>query len=175
MDAEEAYEIFQGPPPIAITQKEVERLFAPQPILPRTDVEFIQRYRTLKGAAWKWSEKYFSQDQAQLVTTLDLMRISEHTPELMEYVNTIASCGSQSWEDVFSKRITTLVYGIMGKAIEVHVFGQEMFGASENQIRSLRLLDLEMSKIDGIFFSSVHILPSTHLSQISHTFPEPIH
>ena len=41
------------------------------------------------------------------------------------------------------------MYGILGKMLEVHVFGHEMFGADKEQLSELRELDMELVNRDG--------------------------
>ena len=54
------------------------------------------------------------------------------------------------------------MYGMLGKVLEVHVFGHEMFGADGEQVRELRELDIELVNRDGILLpsSSSCCLPS---------------
>lgn len=131
---------------------DLESYFAPHPILPRTDLEFEQRFKHLKAASWRWAKQYFSQAaQAEAKSKpVDLLQLSKQCPELMEYVGCIASPEvGKEWESVFSERRAPLVYGILGKVIEVHVLGHEMFGCTDSQLRALRMLDLELLYGDG--------------------------
>lgn len=42
-----------------------------------------------------------------------------------------------------------MVYGVLGKVIEIHVFVEEMFGANDRQRSTLRDIDLEMLNLNG--------------------------
>ena len=55
----------------------------------------------------------------------------------------------KGWEHVFNERRAPLVYAVLGKVLEVHVFGHEMFGAAEPQLKTLRTLDLILAYDDG--------------------------
>lgn len=144
-----ALEVGPDRTPSVLTQEDLEQLLPPQPLLPRTDAEFEDRYRELKSATMKWVKQHFSKDFAKSPTSLDLLQISQKTPELIQYVNFIASSGKDSWEDIFAERRVALVYGVLGKAIEIHVFGEEMFGASDRQRTTLRGIDVEMLNLNG--------------------------
>lgn len=140
---------FSNPPK---TTADLESYFAPHPVLPRTDLEFEQRFKYLKAASWHWAKQYFSQAaQAEAKSKpVDLLQLSKQCPELMEYVEYIASPEvGKDWENVFSERRAPLVYGILGKVIQVHVLGHEMFGCTDSQLRALRMLDLELLDSDG--------------------------
>lgn len=111
------------------------------------DAEFTGRYLALKSSAWDWVITYFSTATHEL----DLLHLAHKTsPQLMEYANFISSCGDKTWEHVFHKQRATLVYGILGKMLEVHVFGHEMFGAAESQLAGLRAMDLKLIDEDGM-------------------------
>lgn len=71
----------------------------------------------------------------------------------MECANWISCCGQKrTWEGVFNEQRAQLVYGVLGKMLEVHVFGHEMFGANKEQLRELRELDMELIDSDGTSF-----------------------
>ena len=121
-----------------------------------TDASFEQRHKSLKDAAWQWATENFSDDAAggppyyapNKIT--DLPRLCQNHPELAEYVSFLASCPCDvTWEEFFNTRKTFLAFAVLGKVLEVHIFGQEMFGASEAQTKVLRSLDLEMMHQDG--------------------------
>lgn len=84
---------------------------------------------------------------------LDLMELAETHPQLMEYINsTSASPQLTDWETWIEKRKAAIVYAMLGKVIEVHVFGEELYGASESQKALLRKWDRENMDWDGEFF-----------------------
>ncbi|KAL9629077.1 MAG: hypothetical protein Q9204_005482 [Flavoplaca sp. TL-2023a] len=89
----------------------------------------------------------------------------------MEYINsTTASPQFTDWETWIGKRKASIVYAILGKVIEVHVFGEEFFGASESQKAHLRKWDREKMDWDG--FKRQHLRAAAitiFLDQ--HTFP----
>ena len=139
-----------------------------------TDDDFERRHKSLKDAAWQWANENFSSVKengaigtanggataaAAAATAAakvsspknsDVLQLCLDHPQLAEYVNFLASCPhNETWEDFFNTRKTFLAFAILGKVLEVHVFGQEMFGASEAQVKVLRALDLEMAHQDG--------------------------
>lgn len=120
-----------------------------------TDADFERRHKSLKDAAWQWATENFSGDTGPLYASQasqisDLPRLCHDHPELAEYVNFLASCPhDQTWEEFFDTRRAFLAFAVLGKVLEVHIFGQEMFGASEAQVKVLRSLDLEMMHQDG--------------------------
>lgn len=117
------------------------------------DKDFGARYREIKKLAWIWVQDYFSHVTPEAKRSLDLLHLAHTSPELMEYANWISCCGQKrTWEDVFSEQRAVLVYGILGKMLEVHVFGHEMFGADKEQLRELRELDVELVNRDGTLF-----------------------
>lgn len=149
LDGTRALEGVPDPMPSVLTQEDLEQMLPPKPLLPRTDAEFEDRYRELKAAAMTWVKQHFSKDFAKPLTSLDMLQISKNTPELIQYINYIVSSGKDKWEDIFVERRIALVYGVLGKAIEIHVFGEEMFGASDRQRITLRGIDLEMRNKNG--------------------------
>ena len=117
------------------------------------DVDFESRYRELKSLGWTWVKTYFSDVTPEAKKSLNLLHLAHQSPELMEYANWISCCGQKrTWEGVFNEQRAQLVYGILGKMLEVHVFGQEMFGADKEQLRELRELDMELANRDGTAF-----------------------
>ena len=111
-----------------------------------------QDYRRLKTDAWKWTLTHFPFN----TTSPDLLALCTSSPQLMEYANYLSALGSSysSWEEVFSRERPFLVYSVLGKILEVHVFGSEMFGGTEEQLQQLRDLDTKMMMDDGKFTSS---------------------
>ncbi|KAI4267024.1 MAG: hypothetical protein LQ337_008559, partial [Flavoplaca oasis] len=108
---------------------------------PQTPEQISKCYQDLRSAAWEWAKGTF--DHGSL-NRLDLMQLAETNPQLMEYINsTTASPQLTDWETWIGKRKAAIVYAILGKVIEVHVFGEELFGASESQKAHLRKWDRE--------------------------------
>ena len=137
------------------------------PLESSIDRDFQTRYDTLRASALEWASLYFppvasSSSSSAEGKGLDLLSLCTTSPELMEYANYIsasASCGgannSSSWERVFHERRNFLVYGILGKMLEVHVFGCEIFGATEQQLEKLREVDGRLVMKDGKAHSHV--------------------
>lgn len=67
------------------------------------------------------------------------------------YISEVETVGG--WEIFFNSQRSSIVFAVLGKVLEVHVFGHEMFGSSDAQLKALRSLDLEMINLDGVFFS----------------------
>ena len=115
--------------------------------LPREDLKFLTQYRRLKLLSWQWATTHFSPSTP--VPCPDLLHLSTTCPSLLTYVNYISACTNQTWEQVFTTHRAILVYCILGKMLEVHVFGHEAFGISEQQAGVLRGLDLLCVNNDG--------------------------
>lgn len=166
IDGARDLEVMLNPIPNVLTQKDLEQLLPPKPLLPRTDAEFEDRYRELKVAAMSWVKQHFSKDFAKPLTSFDILEISNKNPELIQYINCIVSSGRDSWEDIFVERRIALIYGVLGKVIEVHVFGEEMFGASDRQRTTLRGIDLEMLNLNGrrLTHTVISRSPDVHLA-----------
>jgi hypothetical protein len=117
------------------------------------DEEYKQRYLNLKATAWHWASTYFPPPTSipgSSQPPLNLTDLCHSSPQLMEYANYISVCTDTStWEDVFDKQRTFLVYSILGKLIDVHIFGHEMFGATDEQLHTLRAADEESIMDDG--------------------------
>ncbi|KAL6713820.1 hypothetical protein ACLMJK_008314 [Lecanora helva] len=111
---------------------------APQPKT-NADAEFYRFYLAIKRYAWDWSTKYFPPTSQPL----NLLELCESHPQLMEYANYLSACTNKTWEDVFNEQRHLLVYCIIGKTLEVHVFGQELIGGSAQQIEEMRRYDAE--------------------------------
>ena len=121
-----------------------------QKLAPNPDAGFQARYLKLKSLAWNWVQNHFSDTTPATKQPLNLLHLAHTSPQLMEYANWICCCGKKrTWEDVFNEQRAELVYGILGKMLEVHVFGHEMFGADQAQLQALRELDLELVNRDG--------------------------
>lgn len=110
-----------------------------KPQLPRTDGEFAHRYNVLLIGIWKWASKYFAPHDVDHVKEADLR--DEHM--LHSYIDSIAMATSPDirWNDVIQTLLPRLVMGIIMKVIQIHIFGLELFGASQAQLRILRLAD----------------------------------
>ena len=115
-----------------------------------SDSNFGQRYRTLKQLAWRWAKSYFCTKGCSAQKPVDLLKLCKDSPKLMEFANYISACADEPWEYVFNERRHFLVFGILGKMLEVHVFGHEMFGATEEQLKELRETDGQLSMEDGM-------------------------
>lgn len=114
------------------------------------DAAFRARYAEIKRLAWTWVQKHFPAVDPGAKRRLDLLRLAHTSPQLMEYANWVSCCGQKrTWEGVFAEQRAQLVYGMLGKVLEVHVFGHEMFGADREQLRELRELDMELLNKDG--------------------------
>ena len=115
----------------------------PQKRTRNPDADFEKRYVEIKSLAWTWVRKYFSNVAPEAQRSLDLLDLAHTSPELMEIANWISCRGrKRTWEDVFNEQRALLVYGILGKVLETHVFTHEMFGADKEQLRELRELDM---------------------------------
>lgn len=133
-----------------LTIDDLDDLIGPRPDLPYTDTQLEERFKALKRATWLWATDYFSDTGPNASVIVDLVQLSQDYPELAEYINYLASCPQEeTWEQFVKSRRTYLAFAVLGKVLEVHVFGQEMFGASEAQLKALRSLDLEMIHLNG--------------------------
>lgn len=149
-----------GPPRETVTVAEDEEsdvatilIEPPRKRIPNRDADFQTRYLEIKSLAWTWVKSYFSDLNPETKRSLNLLQLAHTSPQLMEYANWISCCGQKrTWEDVFNEQRPQLVYGILGKMLEVHVFGHEMFGADKAQLRALRELDMELVNSDGNAF-----------------------
>lgn len=122
--------------------------FKRHPVLPRTDGEFEEILILIKRTAWRWAFEHFKDVQITEARKLDLYKLAHESPELMEYANWIA-LGGNRWEDIFNEKRSSLIFGILGKMLEVHVFGNEMFGATPGQLEALIATEKEMVHVDG--------------------------
>ncbi len=127
--------------------------------------EYKQRYLDLKATAWHWSSTYFPPLTSIPPPSLNLSDLCLTSPQLMEYANYISVCTNDStWEDVFNEQRTYLVYSILGKMIDVHIFGHEMFGATDEQLHTLRAADEECMMDDGKFLPPQTSHPPSSIS-----------
>ncbi|KAL8645088.1 MAG: hypothetical protein Q9226_007457, partial [Calogaya cf. arnoldii] len=122
---QELYHDIQENPDIRFDRKAIEQLLANTH--PQTLEDITQCYHDLRSAAWKWAKDTFQYESS---TPLDLMQLATTHPELMEYINsTTASPQLLDWETFLAKKRAAIVYAILGKVIDVHVFAEELFGA----------------------------------------------
>ncbi|KAI4266142.1 MAG: hypothetical protein L6R38_008931, partial [Xanthoria sp. 2 TBL-2021] len=136
---EELYQEILECPYLRFDHRGIEELLADAQ--PRTPDEMAQCYHDLRSAAWKWAKDTFQYESS---TPLDLMELATSHPELMEYINsTTASPQLTSWETLLQKKRAAIVYSILGKVLDIHVFGEELFGASPEQKYTLRASDRE--------------------------------
>ncbi|KAL8993205.1 MAG: hypothetical protein Q9188_007390, partial [Gyalolechia gomerana] len=130
------------------SQQALEAFFKSQPEHPRTDVIYKHRYQALRSAAWDWAKIYFS-DVSASSPPLDLMHLLETHPELMEYINsTTSSPHSEVWEQILRLKRAEIVYSILGKVLEMHVFGKELFGATPEEQGLMQAKDYRMRDSD---------------------------
>lgn len=128
--------------------KQMQVFFNTTLTYPSTDEAFKHRYQDLRNAAWEWAQSYFP--VAADALPLDLMHLATHAPELMEYINaTTAGPSTGTWEHLLSTKRAEIIYSILGKAFEVHIFGEELFGSTPQQKRKLQMADREMFDADG--------------------------
>ena len=142
---------------IVVTQTDVVQIkvnpfakFMSQSDIGSEALEIKERYGALKVEAWKWALKHFPKaDSAK--ASLSLLKLAETSPELIEYVDYISACTAHDWLYVFNEQRPKLVFGILGKMLEVHVFGHEMFGAADEQLQKLQEKDFDERNADGKF------------------------
>ncbi|KAL8932346.1 MAG: hypothetical protein Q9211_006371, partial [Gyalolechia sp. 1 TL-2023] len=146
-EMEQALEYFAQPENRS-SQQALEAFFNSQPEYPQTDASYKNRYQALRSAAWEWAKKYFS-DVSVSSAPLDLMHLLENHPELMEYINsTTSSPHSEVWEQLLQHKRAEIVYSILGKVLEMHVFGKELFGATSQEERLMQAKDYKMRDSD---------------------------
>ncbi|KAL8645583.1 MAG: hypothetical protein Q9210_006630, partial [Variospora velana] len=127
--------------------KQMQVFFNATLTYPSTDEAFKHRYQDLRNAAWEWAQSSFP--VAADALPVDLMHLANHAPELMEYINaTTASPSTGTWEHLLSTKRAEIIYSVLGKALEVHIFGEELFGATPQQKRKLQMADREMFDAD---------------------------
>lgn len=121
---------------------------------PSTDVEFKRHYLAIQDMAWEWAERFFKEDPSQPLASSDLGRLATEFPELMEYINMTTSCApTDTWEQAIHFKQAEIAFSILGKVLEVHVFGEELFGASTSQRKKLQKTDAKMMDSDGTTIS----------------------
>ncbi len=99
------------------------------------DANFTKDLFKIKSLAWTWAKEYFSNVSPEAKRSLDLLHLAHTSPQLMEYANWISCCGQKrTWEDVFNEQRAQLVYGILGKMLEVH----GTYARSSNFLRRIK-------------------------------------
>lgn len=116
-----------------------------------TDADFKKQYLEIQDRAWTWAQRFFKEDPSHPFVPSDLSKLATNYPELMEYINMTTSCApTDTWEQTIHYKQAEIAFSILGKVLEVHVFGEELFGASEEQRRELQEKDEEMMDSDGM-------------------------
>ncbi|KAL8806154.1 MAG: hypothetical protein Q9182_001555 [Xanthomendoza sp. 2 TL-2023] len=184
-------------PDIYSDQKRVKEVLSASQ--PQTIAEYKTYYQDLRSAAWDWAQGSFH-DRFNSSPSLDLMKLATTSPELMEYINsTTSSPQLTDWESLLAKRRAEVVYAILGKALHVHIFGEEMFGATLGQREILRASDRSKMDHDGFirqrqrahqikvllgsssgshlppdFFSAIHTLQGSLVTLLTPLLPLPL-
>ncbi|KAL8748143.1 MAG: hypothetical protein Q9184_007501 [Pyrenodesmia sp. 2 TL-2023] len=116
-----------------------------------TDTIYKHRYQALKQAAWNWATSTFHVSNPTPSQPLNLMEMATKHPELMEYINATTTAPTQgtTWEELLNTKRAEIVYCILGKVLDIHVFGEELFGATAHQKKMLRMADLELFDANG--------------------------
>lgn len=115
-----------------------------------TDAEFKTKYLAIQDMAWNWAQRFFKQDPSRPFIPSDLSKLATANPELMQYIDMTTSCApTNTWEQMIHYKKAEIAFSILGKALEMHVFGKELFGGSEKQRRALQEKDVEMMDSDG--------------------------
>lgn len=113
-----------------------------------TDIAYTTQYTHLKSLAYQWCSTHFP-PPPPTSPSLSLPTLAHTSPQLMEYANYISACTAHPWSYIFTTQRPFLVFGILGKMVEIHVFGAEMFGGTPAQIVELRAADEERVMGDG--------------------------
>lgn len=138
-------------------QQAIQAFFQAYPKQPQTDKTYKHRYQALRNAAWNWARTFFPGADAPFSGPLDLMGLATQHPQLMEYINcTTANPNVGSWEELLDTRRAEIVFSILSKVLEVHIFGEELFGATPVQKKALQTVDFELFDADGMAFHSSH-------------------
>ena len=74
--------------------------------------------------------------------------------ELKHYITCYVSggpAGREGWEQLFKDKDSreAVMYSVIGKALEEHVFGELLFGADEKQLKQLQQQEVSDAEIDG--------------------------
>ena len=138
--------------------------YAPHPALPRTDQDFEEAIVILKQMMRDWTrEFFFDKLSAREKRDFNLYILAQRSPDLMDFAGWVAVGGSlESWMDNFVAWRSSLMFGILGKVLEVMVFGHTMFGATPYQLKTLETMDLALLHVEGI--------PSQHHPSAPHSY-----
>ncbi|KAL9614212.1 MAG: hypothetical protein Q9167_001300 [Letrouitia subvulpina] len=127
------------------SQTLIESFFPPHSPHPRTDAELARRFHDLRVSAWALCLLIPPSEQA-----LDLVNLGNESPELVSYINMLTALGvGDTWDEQLQYNRIKIAYSVLGKVLEMHVFGHEMFGASELQVEALRRGDADALESDG--------------------------
>ncbi|KAL9039250.1 MAG: hypothetical protein Q9214_004956 [Letrouitia sp. 1 TL-2023] len=150
------------------SQTLVESLFPPHSPHPRTDAEYARRFHDLRASAWALC----------LLTlpsklTFDLLNLGNESPEIVSYINMITALGAgDTWDEQLQNNRVKITYSVLGKVLEMHVFGHEMFGASEPQAEALRRGDADALESDGFSRQSARAARiNAYLRRSPHALP----
>lgn len=136
-------------PDIRSDRRRIENLLSATQ--PQTVADYEACYHDLQSAAWGWALKHFH----HIPNSSPCPNLMKLATELMEYINsTTSSPQLADWEALLDKKRAEIVYAILGKVLDVHVFGEEMFGATPSQREKLRASDRASVEHDGISFLS---------------------
>lgn len=140
---------------VAKTETPAER-FGPHPALPRTDQDFEDAICTLKQMMRDWTQEYFYNRLSDAERQdFNLYRLAQGSPELMKHAAWVTAGGDlEKWKSHFVGHRSELVFAVLGKMLEVEVFGHTMFGATPGQLATLTSMDLALLNVDGGFAGS---------------------
>jgi len=155
---------------VAKSETPAER-FGPHPALPRTDQDFEDAICTLKQMMRDWTQEYFYDRLSDAERRdFNLYRLAQGSPELMKHAAWVAAGGDlEKWKSHFVGHRSELVFSILGKMLEVEVFGHTMFGATPGQLATLTSMDLALLNVDGGFLYRSLLTPSHSIP--SHSIP----
>ena len=150
------------------------------PRIARTDVEFEEMFEDLRNMIWNWSKTFFTSSTANL-SNLNIGKLAKQEPQLIQYLNHVIT-SSNNFELTIRCHLPIIVYGIIAKSLEVHVFGHEMFGATKAQLNILRKIDIELAHEDSkhnwtvsnrpLLMMNARFRPSPHTRHNSSLFPQ---
>ena len=85
------------------------------------------------------------------VEMVDFETLGEGEKELREYLKACVKMGEGATVgDIWRERGAEIVYSVLGKVLEVHIFGVELFGAQGSQVQGLRREDWMNRNGDGM-------------------------
>ncbi len=144
-----------GPPESALFS-----VSEPRAHLALSDQDLSSAIHTLKHFLKVWCDTYFTYISSPSLRNnhnnqeeaIDLQQLAAMSPELITYIGYIAS-GNPNWDSLFNvpNQRAALVYGILGKVLEVWVFGSLLFGATPSQTRELEAFEKRNANIDGSY------------------------